>query len=308
MRDWMEDNKVTAIVSMHPSDFLMLTASEKMIQTIMKEAHSLKQYNDWADKSLPVWLDLEYEGDKARVVSHEGRHRCAALLTAGEDSIDVAIVMRDTDGRSTRQYSINDIPRYWLPQKSVDTGGKKIVFDTKSLKGVVNGNVQGRYQEKQNPKEYWGRAGAGILYFRQATQQCLLTLRSAEVEQPGTWGLPGGSCSGEAFYRGGKAVDLSDAKLWECAVRETREELGTSAAKYEHLTQVVYRDGSFSYTTFIVGVDEAEAKALADRIVLNWENDQCAWFTFDEMWSMAHSGELHFGVVHVLETLTKGRA
>ena len=39
---------------------------------------------------------------------------------------------------------------------------------------------------------FWGKSAAGVLPLCPKTGRVLLTLRSQEVMEPGTWGIPGG--------------------------------------------------------------------------------------------------------------------
>lgn len=124
---------------------------------------------------------------------------------------------------------------------------------------------------------YWGRQAAGLLLF--SGNRVLLTLRSEEVLEPGTWGVPGGAIhDGEIAYNG--------------ALREAQEELGPLPP---HLVfgEVVYEDGSFRYTTFLARVTPENAKSWTP--MLNWENDDAQWIRVTDL----PDDDLHFGLEYV---------
>jgi 8-oxo-dGTP pyrophosphatase MutT (NUDIX family) len=129
----------------------------------------------------------------------------------------------------------------------------------------------------------WGNAGSGILFT--TGDRILLLKRSPEVEEPRTWGIPGGAVP---QTRDG---DFMDA--YESAKRETQEEIGTLPA-HNCIDEYVYEEEGFRYTTFICEVTEDEAEAL--RPVFNWENEDYAWVNLDELGDY----DLHFGVLELL--------
>lgn len=131
----------------------------------------------------------------------------------------------------------------------------------------------------------WGNAGSGCLFT--TGERILLLKRSWDVEEPGTWGLPGGAipedCQG----------DCPDAL--QSALQETQEELGSVPA-HKVVDQYVYQEPGFQYTTFICQVDEPAAET---NFQLNWENTNYGWFSRRELASL----DLHFGVEGLLEHL-----
>lgn len=131
----------------------------------------------------------------------------------------------------------------------------------------------------------WGSRGAGLLLTHRG--QVLLLLRSDEVLEPGTWGIPGG------------AVPRRDDGLFEdnlaSARRETKEEIGF-APRGRMLDSFVWREPRFQYTTFLVEVSLAVKRR---RPRLNWENDDWGWFALEEAFSLP----LHFGAQAALTAL-----
>lgn len=123
---------------------------------------------------------------------------------------------------------------------------------------------------------YWGRQAAGLLLF--SGDRVLLTLRSEEVLEPGTWGVPGGAIH-------------DDETPYDGALREAQEELG-AIPPHVVFGEVVYEDGSFRYTTFLARMRRKDAKDWKPR--LNWENDDARWIPVRDL-----PDDLHFGLEYV---------
>lgn len=134
---------------------------------------------------------------------------------------------------------------------------------------------------------YWGNAGSGILFVSSTKPRSVLLLkRSVAVEQPGTWGIPGGAIPVDTVT--GKMRDA-----WQSAKEETKEELGAlPPGLRSHVRKVTYQDRDFRFDTFVVLVPRV-AKDWQPR--LNWENDKYGWFTKDTL-----PKPLHFGVKYLL--------
>ena len=121
--------------------------------------------------------------------------------------------------------------------------------------------------------ERWGRRAAGFLIFAKDTGRMLLMLRSGDVMEPRTWGLPGGRCEDE------------DADERDCAIREFLEETRCpETVTGPHEPVYIFREPGFAYFNFI-GYVEHEFKP-----VLDWENDDFGWFTPDALPSPLHFG------------------
>lgn len=118
----------------------------------------------------------------------------------------------------------------------------------------------------------WGRAGAGLLVIARSTGRFLLTLRSAHVYEPETWGLPGGKIDPDENPR-------------TAAVRELMEETGYDedvAVSREPL--YVYEEPDFRFVNHAGLVDEEFEPSL------NWENDDFGWFTLADLPDPLHPG------------------
>jgi len=135
---------------------------------------------------------------------------------------------------------------------------------------------------------FWGRRGAGCLIMAQDTGRILIPLRSAEVEQPHTWGTFGG------------AIDTGEDPA-EAARREAQEEAGIRPRKMIPL--FVFKSQTFQYFNFL-GLIPHEVDPR-----LNWESQEARW-VYPGEWPKP----LHFGVeallrdpksVHAIRTLRK---
>lgn len=136
---------------------------------------------------------------------------------------------------------------------------------------------KGEYHTSQgSDPRFWGNRGAGILLIAKDTGRLLLTLRSKYVNEPGTWGIPGGK------------IDSESESPKSAASREASEELGYSGPIYM-VPAHVFKAGNFKYHNFI-GVVPSEFKPS-----LNWESEAANWFKLDDLPS-----PLHFGLQSLL--------
>ena len=128
---------------------------------------------------------------------------------------------------------------------------------------------------KSEEREYFGNSAAGFLFV--CRDKVLLLHRSNEVYEPLTWGGAGGKIEhGE--------------KPEKAAHRESQEELG-KLPKYKIVDKYVFKDGKFTYTTFIVLVDRQFKPKL------NWENTDYKWATKKDLKQL----KIHFGLVDLLK-------
>ena len=136
--------------------------------------------------------------------------------------------------------------------------------------------ISADYFNSEEGKTFWGKQGAGILCVALDTGRFLLVHRSSQVEEPGTWGLPGG------------AVE-EDQGIEQAAKTELFEETGYRGP-IRLVKSYVYKSGGFEFHNFIGFV----AKEFKPR--LDWENQGSGWFSFDNLPS-----PLHFGVKALFE-------
>lgn len=134
-------------------------------------------------------------------------------------------------------------------------------------------------EHKQALKDtgFWGKRGAGCLFYAKSTGRYLIAHRSNEVEQPGTWGTWGG------------AIDSGESPE-EAVKREAREEAGYSG-KVELKPLWVFKHSSgFKYFNFLAIVDD-EFKPKLD-----WETQGYKW-TKGGAWP----SPLHPGMIELLD-------
>jgi len=154
---------------------------------------------------------------------------------------------------------------------------------------------------------YYGKGGAGLLLTCKEDGTVLMLKRSQHVEQPMTWGIPGGALSkGEGWHRR-EDIDqsgFSDDDFLEAAFREADEELfsrgGTSLdnSKMTLIGETEFRDGGFVYKTFVYDIPLEEKKRISSSFQLNWENDKAKWYSLSDL-----PQNLHFGVKFTKDNL-----
>jgi len=110
-------NKFHALVHMHPQKFLQMTTKDAAhMKQIMDDAQPLHKYNEYTRTgstynapSLKIDKHPDLRGFH-KVVSHEGRHRAAALLKAGHTTMPVFIKAPHHDGVPERQHGFEHVP------------------------------------------------------------------------------------------------------------------------------------------------------------------------------------------------------
>lgn len=90
-KDWPRYNKAAAVVSMDPALFLGLTTvGTEHEAEVAAEAHTLEDYNRYGSIVHPF---LVVDRKTGEVMSHEGRHRAAAVQVAGGGDFPVAVIL-----------------------------------------------------------------------------------------------------------------------------------------------------------------------------------------------------------------------
>ena len=135
-----------------------------------------------------------------------------------------------------------------------------------------------RFDNPSLMAEFWGDQGAGVYIVAQDTGRVLLTYRSAHVNEPHTWGIPGG------------AIDEGESPA-RASRREVREELGYDG-DMDLFPLPTFSKGTFVYHNHL-GVVDKEFEP-----VLDWENEDADWFYLDELDDL----DLHPGVAWMLDT------
>lgn len=162
---------------------------------------------------------------------------------------------------------------------------------------------------RQNPEEYWGRGGSGVLFTCEELNEVMLMLRSPYVEQGDTWGIPGGAIDGDGFFSVPFSKDLEiaeDSKLFvEGAMGEVIEECGSLPPNFDpskFVTYYDYYDRGFRYRNFVYDLTSSEKAqwlpTVKQRVAQDWESSDVEWFSITHL-----PQNLHFGAKFVLDNL-----
>ncbi|HUW43145.1 MAG TPA: 2'-5' RNA ligase family protein, partial [Thermoplasmata archaeon] len=140
-------------------------------------------------------------------------------------------------------------------------------------------------------KVRWGREGSGYLFVC-PDGTAMLLLRSADVTEPGTWGVPGGALAGtDGFHSVEDITAKADLDcLRKSAEAEVRQEIGYMPVVSRELGTTVFSDGGFRYVTFIAEISATEKDRMGKETRLNWENDRAEWFPLSRLPEGLHEG------------------
>lgn len=117
---------------------------------------------------------------------------------------------------------------------------------------------------------YYGKGGAGCIFFAQNTKLFGIAHRSREVNEPNTFGTTGGALDGGERPEQG-------------VVREVAEEIGY-AGPHKLVPLDVFKDKTFTYTTFVMIVP----RQFTARP--NWEVQAFNWYPYGKWPSPLHPG------------------
>lgn len=148
---------------------------------------------------------------------------------------------------------------------------KKNIDSSENNLSIVDTAKTEEYKSK-----FWGQKGSGILCISASTGRILLMHRSELVNEPGTWGIPGGKVDDEE-------------KLTYSALRELQEETGYDGT-IQLFESYIFKEDTFEYHNFL-GVVATEFE-----VQLNWESTDAKWFAQKEL-----PENLHFGVEILLK-------
>ena len=130
---------------------------------------------------------------------------------------------------------------------------------------------------------FWGNVAAGILPICTETKRILVGFRSKHVHMGECWGTIGGKLDIES-----ENIDIIKSE----ALREFEEECEFyGKMKLYNAYVYVNKESDFRYYNFIGEVKE-EFKP-----VLNWENTEIKWFTYDELLKLKNK---HLGLIELL--------
>ena len=125
---------------------------------------------------------------------------------------------------------------------------------------------------------FWGRRAAGALIFATSTKRFLLAHRSADVQEPNTWGIWGG------------AIDEGEEPK-VAVLREIREETGYHGRDLELWKLWTFQhESGFRYFNFLA----TTSKEFTPK--LDWETQGFKWVEFG-----AWPKPLHPGVINLLK-------
>jgi ADP-ribose pyrophosphatase YjhB (NUDIX family) len=144
-----------------------------------------------------------------------------------------------------------------------------------------------------NP-EYWGKTAAGVLPLCVKTGRVLLTLRSQEVMEPGTWGIPGGRVMDGGWRRHRETGELFREPVErpeDGALREFREETFYTG-KVQLVRLFTFRDRlqGFGFHNFLGLVRQEFSE---ERVEEGWETEVARWMSVQEALAIEPK---HFGL------------
>lgn len=155
---WPTDSKAQMVIDMHPMDFLKLTTSDASLEQILSGALSKDEYQKFADEDkLSVHPFLSVEQKSGKVVSHEGRHRAAAAIKAGDVHFRVAIILYP----SSRGWKLEEIPQVWTGQFD-----KSVSYPWKGRSEIIFNDLQKEYR-----KDMVGESGKSAVYKSEIPQE-----------------------------------------------------------------------------------------------------------------------------------------
>jgi hypothetical protein len=157
MRDWRWNEKgPSAVVMMNPLDYLKLTTTnQESLDEIVKESHSLEEYNQWIANDeiyLPIWLTIDPTNNPVcgKISGHEGRHRVAAMLKAGETSVEVTLRIKQFRGyrwKSDIQAWNSYETSFWDLPPTLKGQFSRYEFDCRRIHHVLETNTSWKWQK-----------------------------------------------------------------------------------------------------------------------------------------------------------------
>lgn len=117
---------------------------------------------------------------------------------------------------------------------------------------------------------YTNSNGAGILFTCLEDNTILLLLRSNNVTEPGTWGLPGGGLKPDETFK-------------KAAIRETIEEIGVLPSQGTIIDTIRNIKNNWEYRIYVIGISLSEKRSWTKYIKLNNEHTMYKWFKVDNL-------------------------
>jgi 8-oxo-dGTP pyrophosphatase MutT (NUDIX family) len=141
---------------------------------------------------------------------------------------------------------------------------------------------------------FWGKSAAGVLPLCKKTGRVLLTLRSQQVMEPGTWGIPGGRIEDGSWKRDRDTGEMFQEPVEspeDGAIREFREETFYTGRVWL-VPLFVFQDrlSGFRFYNFLGLVSHEFPEAQVEE---SWEIEEARWVTLDEALEIEPK---HFGL------------
>lgn len=132
---------------------------------------------------------------------------------------------------------------------------------------------------------YWGKVGAGLLVFDRETCKVLVQHRSADVNEPNTWGIVGGAVSanrpeygiGEQF----KDIGVPEEDIRRAAVEEFKEETGFDGDVKIVSKFYKFEAPGFEYHSYVAFVNRKFDPKNT------WESQGYEWMDIDDLLNCA---------------------
>ena len=209
----------------------------------------------------------------------------------------------------------NGPDRGWTGKEKVADTIYNYLKDMKLVERALRNYIRNILIENCKKDQYWGIAGAGMIFVCSDDKTVFLQQRSMEVSGgAGQWAFPGGG-----IHPAGEWEDFYDTpinpeyilpddspRFLKEAIQEVLEECG-SVPKHSIIDSYIYEDCGWKYKTFIAQISAAEKAAwqLTPTAENDWEvmhdedgNPNIGWFSKSEFNSM----DLFFGFTPELKS------
>lgn len=136
--------------------------------------------------------------------------------------------------------------------------------------------------ESIEPRKYWGRGGAGIVFICPERGTILLGKRASWVMDPGTWGSPGGAVDGGMHTTPIEDPITDESVFRDAALRETEEECGSLPPGLTLSGRTEFEDEGFRYVTYLARLTPQQVDAWKITSP-DGETDEWKWFPLEEL-------------------------
>jgi 8-oxo-dGTP pyrophosphatase MutT (NUDIX family) len=243
------------------------------------ELINIKNDKDWRHQNLRSMAPIGFSGKNRilYVVEDSGYPNYELTFHYGGDShVDYIAEHKKTVGSTWRAM---------LPSGEVvgQSDGYDEEMSERQRKIAKLNKAATDYQDEGFVGKYWGSAASGIMITD--GERILLLKRSPYVENPGLWGISGGAIPRDS--------DGSRKDPKESAIHEAEEETG-GIPSGKFVDNYVFKDGSFTFTTFLLEVAGDTMDSISPT--LNWEHTDWKIVGLDEVSNL----DVHPGVLLAL--------